>query len=143
MTDETLMNEITKIDHILTWDTCLIIEESHGVETVWGMRVMRVRTRHVHSSSLSRTRLIVMYVRLCIYTYVCQYARMRFIILHVNLKNVYVLSDISHYIVYYIFYSLNIEIILLWEILDKYQTEFIEYILSWNCCYLQISYLWK
>lgn len=140
------MNEITKIDHILTWDTCLIIGESHGVETVWGMRVMRVRTRHVYSSSLSRTRLIVMYVRLCLYTYVCQYARMRFIILHVNLKNVYVLSDMLYYTICYILlytilyviyiYSLNIEFCY-----EKYWTTIIVKqnllnILLWNCCYL-------
>lgn len=62
-------------EHASSQDVRLILEEPCGVETGQGMRVTRVRTRHAHSSSLSRTRLVLSHTRsaTCVHTYVDAY----------------------------------------------------------------------
>lgn len=65
-------HDFESAEHVSSQDARLILGEPRGVETGQGMRVTRVRTRHAHSLSLSRTRLLASHTRsaTCVHTYV-------------------------------------------------------------------------
>lgn len=81
----------------LARDSLLIIGGPCSVETVRGMRVMRVRTRHAHSLLLSRTRLIVCtcsctYIPFAYVEYEYEHVLTWTLRLRANLRNVFVLE---------------------------------------------------